>query len=259
MKINEISKSYDITPHTLRYYEKIGLLYPKYSENGYRDYSYKDIQRLSIIRDLRFFDIPLGEIKKYLDTKNKKLTKDILNFESQQLNKRIKELKYNRSLLQDRINLIKYAEEKKNFEIQRIHYKDRYIVLSDKKNILDNDLHFELKQLHKQFESELHAINQNIFGTVLIPKAGSFKQQAFYCLTNKLQNEKTYLLPEGDYASIYYKGTYRNRFTALNQLKEYFKKNQIETSGHYFEFYLIGFHETNIPDEYVSKIEILIN
>lgn len=35
MKIKQVSENYDITPHTLRYYEQIGLLSPNYTENGY--------------------------------------------------------------------------------------------------------------------------------------------------------------------------------------------------------------------------------
>lgn len=38
MKINELAKLYDITAHTLRYYEKLGLITPDYDENGYRNF-----------------------------------------------------------------------------------------------------------------------------------------------------------------------------------------------------------------------------
>lgn len=112
MKIKQVSENYDITPHTLRYYEQIGLLSPNYTENGYRDYSYEDIERLNIIRDLRFFDVSLEEIKNYLDTKNKALTKEILHFEMEQLEDRIQALKEKQDLLKERIDLLVYAEKK---------------------------------------------------------------------------------------------------------------------------------------------------
>ena len=54
-------------------------------ENGYRDYSYEEIQRLNTIKRFAFFDVSLEEIKTYLDTKNKALTKEILNFEREQI------------------------------------------------------------------------------------------------------------------------------------------------------------------------------
>ncbi|EPI04436.1 transcriptional regulator, MerR family [Enterococcus faecalis 13-SD-W-01] len=82
MNIKEISQMYDITPHTLRYYEKVGLLSPEYAENGYRQYSYEDMERLNTIRDLRFFNLSLEEIKKYINHKNRDLTKKCSNLKS---------------------------------------------------------------------------------------------------------------------------------------------------------------------------------
>ncbi|WP_081165965.1 MerR family transcriptional regulator [Lactococcus garvieae] len=259
MKIKEISKNYDITPHTLRYYEKIGLLSPNYSENGYRDYSFEEIQKLNVIRDLRFFDIPLDEIKNYLETKNTALTKDILEFESQQLIQQINKLKLNQHLLKERIDLINYAELKKNHEIQIVYYDERYIALSKEKNTPGKNLYFELKQLHKQFETELYANNQNVFGTILVPQDGVLTFQVFYCLENALLEKESSILPAGSYVSIYYTGTYKNRSAALKELNNYLERNQLETIGPYYEFYLIDFHETNISTEYVSKIEIQLN
>ena len=43
MKINEVSKLYDISADTLRYYERIGLIPPvTRNESGIRDYSETD-------------------------------------------------------------------------------------------------------------------------------------------------------------------------------------------------------------------------
>ena len=62
MKINELAKLYDITAHTLRYYEKLGLITPDYDENGYRNYSYEHIEQLNTIGDLRYFDVSITEM-----------------------------------------------------------------------------------------------------------------------------------------------------------------------------------------------------
>ncbi|AUJ84630.1 transcriptional regulator [Enterococcus sp. CR-Ec1] len=259
MKIKQVSENYDITPHTLRYYEQIGLLSPNYTENGYRDYSYEDIERLNTIRDLRFFDVSLEEIKNYLDTKNKALTKEILHFEMEQLEDRIHALKEKQDLLKERIDLLVYAEKKQNHEIERTFYEERYLVLSQEKDTMGKDLYFELKRLHKQFEKELHANNQNVFGTILLPHEDAFRHQVFYCLANDLADEKAFTMPAGEYLAIYYTGTYKQRLAALAELKSYLKKNRLVAKGNFYEFYLIDFHETNLPEEYVSKIEILLD
>lgn len=46
MKINEAEELLGISKANIRFYEKQGLLTPGRSENRYRDYSGKDIDRL---------------------------------------------------------------------------------------------------------------------------------------------------------------------------------------------------------------------
>lgn len=46
MKINEVSKITGVSLRTLHYYDKIGLLVPTKLENGYREYSNDDLNKL---------------------------------------------------------------------------------------------------------------------------------------------------------------------------------------------------------------------
>lgn len=68
MKINELAARTGITSKTIRYYEDVGLLpEPARSENGYRDYSEKDVERLIFIRRCRELQIPIDELKKLVN------------------------------------------------------------------------------------------------------------------------------------------------------------------------------------------------
>jgi len=68
MKINELAARSGITSKTIRYYEDVGLLpEPARSENGYRDYSEKDVERLIFIRRCRELQIPIDELKKLVN------------------------------------------------------------------------------------------------------------------------------------------------------------------------------------------------
>ncbi|AUJ87421.1 MerR family transcriptional regulator [Enterococcus sp. CR-Ec1] len=259
MNIKQISSNYSITTHTLRYYEKIGLLFPSYLENGYRDYSYEDIQRLNIIRDLRTFDIPLSEIKKYIDQKNKDITKEILVFQVNEAKKKIRELENRVFLLEERINLLNDVENKELFCVKNKFYPNRKIIVSKNKSIPGKNLYLELKKLHKQFELELHSSNQNIFGTILTQTAEGFAHQVFYCIDSDQDSKNAILLPAGHYASIYYNGDYTNRDHALTILKQYIQDHSINTLGLFHEFYMLDFHETNNQNEYVTKIEVKIS
>lgn len=54
MKIAEVSKQYDISADTLRYYERIGLMrHVRRTESGIRDYTEQDCARIQFIKCMR--------------------------------------------------------------------------------------------------------------------------------------------------------------------------------------------------------------
>ena len=64
MKINQVEELVGITKKNIRFYEDQGLLNPdRNPENGYRDYSLKDVDCLLKIKLLRKIDVPIEEIR----------------------------------------------------------------------------------------------------------------------------------------------------------------------------------------------------
>lgn len=50
LRIKEAAKALGVSPDTLRYYEKLGLLRPKRTESGYRLYSPELLERVRFIQ-----------------------------------------------------------------------------------------------------------------------------------------------------------------------------------------------------------------
>lgn len=71
MLIKEICKICGLTKKAVEYYEKQGLIQPETSENGYRNYTDKDIAQLKEISLLRKLGIPVSDIKSILTSNNK--------------------------------------------------------------------------------------------------------------------------------------------------------------------------------------------
>lgn len=67
MTITEVSKKYDITPDTLRYYERIGLI-PKVHRNksGVRDYTEEDCNWVEFIKCMRSAGLPIEVLIDYV-------------------------------------------------------------------------------------------------------------------------------------------------------------------------------------------------
>ena len=60
-----------VTKHTLFHYDEIGLFRPeKKGENGYRYYSMAQIEVFDVIYTLKDLDMPLSEIREYLDRRS---------------------------------------------------------------------------------------------------------------------------------------------------------------------------------------------
>ncbi len=67
MTITQTAKRLEVTAHTLRYYEKLGLLREVEQRGGKRDYSEEDITWLKFILRLKKTNMPLKNIKIYSD------------------------------------------------------------------------------------------------------------------------------------------------------------------------------------------------
>lgn len=67
MRINEVAKLTGVSARTLQYYDEIGLLIPEKLDNGYRDYSDENLDKLQKILFYRFLKFKLNDIKELLD------------------------------------------------------------------------------------------------------------------------------------------------------------------------------------------------
>ncbi|MBR1606031.1 MAG: MerR family transcriptional regulator [Alphaproteobacteria bacterium] len=65
--IGQVAQRFGLTTHTLRYYDKEGLLSIRKNSSGLRRFSEEDINRLIIIDCLKATGLRLKEIKHYFD------------------------------------------------------------------------------------------------------------------------------------------------------------------------------------------------
>ncbi len=67
MKIHEVSKKYDITADTLRYYERIGLIPPvTRNANGIRDYTNTDCEWVQFAKCMRSAGLSVESLIEYI-------------------------------------------------------------------------------------------------------------------------------------------------------------------------------------------------
>ncbi len=125
MKIGEVSKKYDISTDTLRYYEKVGLIPPvNRNQSGIRDYSEADLKRVDFIKCMRGAGLSIEALTQYMNLvmqgdKTIEVRKEILINQRDLLAARIQEMQKTLDLLDYKIDVYEEALLKKEQEMVR--------------------------------------------------------------------------------------------------------------------------------------------
>lgn len=115
ISISELSRQSGVSSHTLRYYEKAGVLAPATrASNGHRRYLASDIAWLAFVLRLKVTGMALAEIKRYAELRSRgdmtvpqRLA--VLELHRKSLVVRIQELSHNLAALDDKIGVYRQA------------------------------------------------------------------------------------------------------------------------------------------------------
>ena len=117
MLISEVGEKYGLTPDTLRYYERIGLIPPvKRRPNGIREYDDYSCGWIQFIHCMRKAGMPVETLVEYVQlyqqgSVTKEARKELLLEEHRRLNERIVELQAVKERLLYKINNYDQLEE----------------------------------------------------------------------------------------------------------------------------------------------------
>ncbi len=122
MTISEVSEKYGLSPDTLRYYEKAGLIPPVHrKENGIRDYTPEDCGWVEFIKCMREAGLSIEVLTEYIALYAKG---------NRTLQKRKNLLVTERDRLKERIEQMQKTLERLNYKIS---VYDKKIVACEKK------------------------------------------------------------------------------------------------------------------------------
>ena len=134
LSIGEVSKIKNVSAKSLRYYEKLGILVPAYTnpETGYRYYSVEQLLIVDLILICILLDIPLKNFKKYITSQGSIDIQQLLLDGQQIVNYRIQKLEKTSQFLSNISNHVMHTNSIKNltgsFEED---FPDRYFLTVD--------------------------------------------------------------------------------------------------------------------------------
>ena len=125
MNISEVSEKLNISKHTLRYYEELGIIPPiERNEKGIRIYSEEDCKWVRVSQCMKKSGMSLKSIKRYvrlcsMGSKTKEKRLKLLIKEKDKLEEVIEAMNEGLELLKKKIKLYQSDEE------YAAHYKDK--------------------------------------------------------------------------------------------------------------------------------------
>ncbi len=116
MTITEVSKKYDLSADTLRYYERIGLIPPvKRTKSGVRDYDEASCAWIELAKCMRSAGIPIEALIEYCALAQQgdetiSVRKELLTEERKKLHEKMDEMQKTLERLNYKIDIYEKAE-----------------------------------------------------------------------------------------------------------------------------------------------------
>ena len=269
-KIGEIAELFHLNVKTLRYYDEIDLVKPESidEETGYRYYSTAQFEQLNTIRYLRELDVPLEEIRAFLNNRETGKIENILKTQIRQVEEKQQQLETVKKKLSSRIQLIKNAKTAKRDVAEIRHIPARRALLLKYSTNPDSDLEYPIRLLAKDIPTAsvfLGKIGLSIDAANL--EVGRCEKYDYIFLlldpdesTDELAESQTETvkLKGGKYAIIRFQGTHKDAEKNYKKLMRFIEEEGYCACGNSLEITLIDAGFTTDVSQYVTEIQIPI-
>lgn len=262
LKINDFANLCGTNRKTLIYYDNIGLFSPIFRDiNGYRYYSYQQYDNFSIISALKELNMPLCDIKNFIDNRSPELLVDSLKKQKNEIKKHIANLTKVSSLIDSIINI---TEESKDIDIDKIYLveeDEEYFILSKKINEDTEHSFLQIISDLLNYCTEKNINNNFNLGAILskenlLNKDFSKIDYLFIKSTKKICSKYLYTKPKGKYVVGYHIGDYKTTFLTYNKLLKFIDEHNLKPCGNSYELELLNCLSYSDTNNYVTKISI---
>ncbi|WP_025026072.1 MerR family transcriptional regulator [Caldalkalibacillus mannanilyticus] len=259
----EFAQLCGVSKHTLFHYDQIGIFSPAVKEeNGYRYYSIAQIDVFHVIGLLKDLDMPLEQIKAYLDRRSPVEFVQLLEGKEKELTEKIETLQRMRKLIQHKIVLTQTATQ---VDVNKMGIKfseERYLVVSKVKStenlknlIISVGEHMKLCEEHGIYSP--YSIGGMIdYQNVLRGEYDDY--DSFYTQVTELDQPIPVVTREaGHYLIAYHRGNYDNLDIALDRMAGYIKEHALTVKGGIYVDLLLDDLSSN-EEDYLFELSVLV-
>ena len=260
LTIGEMTKLSRSTKDTLYYYERIGLLKPKYvdPDTGYRFYDADNFMLMDMIQTLREAECPVKDVKEWMEKPTPSDHVRILLRNIDHIRKRISELQMLEQRISGSIDLTNAGLSAEKGMISVLRMPKEYLVC--KYTADENDPEKYLPTFFEvQMECSRLGIPHDFHPSAMVSQdrlqSGNYDADYFYLRsTVPVEGEYIHVKPEGDYLMTVHYGPYREIAGSIKLLMEEAERKKLTPCGAVYEQTLIGWMNSSNESEYRTGI-----
>lgn len=257
----EFAKLCGVKKQTLFHYDEIGLFSPALiKENGYRYYSYRQLYTFTMILTLKNLDMPLKDIKTYLDTRTPETYIHLLEEKLSEVDTAIANLMAIKNRLSTATSHTALALHTKHAQTTLMEQEEEYLIVSS--NISSNT--------HKEFSSYMFeyldfckkhtlTIQDSLGSLIKFEDISNGHYDCFtsvYAKTNDTTLPSIIIKPKGLYAVIYHHGSYETTYLTYEKILSFIHKHHLKVGEFFYEDYLIDDISSSQTEDFVTRIMI---
>lgn len=265
--IGEVSKLFHISVSSLRHYEEIGLLKPKYisPDSGYRYYGFEQFEILNNLKYLRALGMPLNDISNFINNRDIDIIEDKLRQQKEIVQNKISELNRIEQKIEHRLNWI---ENLRSIELGLISVitlpKTRIVWMDNKLRINEYvDMEKPIRELDKSSGESVVFLGK--VGLGILPKNLKTQNTDYYdgiflILDDEdIYNGDTKLLPSTKAVRLRFNGYHADAKPHYKRMLEYIEERNLRITDFSRETTLIDYGLTNDKEKFVTEICIPVS
>lgn len=260
----EFAKLCNVSKHVLFHYDKVGVFSPAITEeNGYRYYSFTQLEMFGVIMALKELDMPLKEIKNYLDRRSPEEFLKLLKQETILLDQKINQFKQLKQLMKLKEELVRSTMQVDVNQMYMENLPDEFFVVTKCKPWTADKTSAICIAEHVNFCEENNIYSPYSIGAMVLLDEIEKKNYTAYSyyytqLLKRRKGEGSFCKKAGRYLSAYHNSGYEELWKTYEKMLEYAKFHNFYLEGYFFEGVLFDDFVVKGYENYVLKLSIKI-
>lgn len=261
----EFARICGVKKQTLFHYDEIGIFRPAITgENGYRYYSYTQIETFQVLMALRDLNVPLKEIKEHMNHRSPQALIDLLESRRTEIDEMINKLQWSRKFIDAKIELTREGLEAPVGQVVFENMQDEYHITTAYRGPDEDKDIMKAVSDHLNFRIQLGIPSCYAIGALIPVQSVTedhFTYSHFYSVVDRddLKPEDyphAHVDTGGLYICIYDNQGYSNVCENCHRLMDYASQHNLKLTSHFYEEVILD--DLSVKDYYNYLVKLAV-